>query len=457
MKKVLPILFALCVTSAFIFPFQVFFMPSQNTKNVMAAVGLVLLGMKLLSSDGRFYADKGLLSVLGMACAVSFISLVAIVYNNTTDTSYVTYISTALIWLLGGYAVVECIRWAHGYASADLVIQYLFGVSVMQCIFALIIDNNQAFENFVIRWFYNGVDFFSRGGRLYGIGAGLDVAGVRFSAILVATAHYCLELGHKGEGRRLAITLLMFCFVVVVGNMISRTTTVGAILAIAYWCVNIFRYGRHGGGGGVILRKLVLVLLLVVPVFTILYNTNRQMHDNLRFGFEGFFSMVEQGHWETNSNNELEKMVKWPDNLKTWIIGDGYMLDVSKQNPYWLKQQDDKEEVFYMGTDIGYCRFIFYFGIVGLLINMLYFVTMAIVCSKRCPNQTMAFLMVLAVNFIVWAKVSTDVFAIFAVLLMVGAEENALAEAEDDEDDEEEEEDDEEELPTKGIVPQTQA
>lgn len=442
MKRFFLILVTLCTVSLFVFPVNFFFFPSQNTKNLLCGIGMVVFVLKTLRSEGRFHADKGLLSVLGMASCVSIISFVAIVYNGTSDTTYVSYVTTCLVWLSGAYAVASLMRWVHGSLSIRLMTMYLLTVCAMQCVFALIIDNNAAFENFVIRVFYNGIDFYRKGGRMYGIGAGLDVAGVRFAGILAISAYLCVELARDGERRMLTIALLMFCFVTVVGNMIARTTTVGTLLAFGYWGLSVFRIGRYGGGGGKVLRKLFLVLLLVVPVFTVLYQTNPQMRDNLRFGFEGFFSLAEKGHWETNSTNVRETMVVWPDNLKTWIIGDGYMLDESRMNPYYLKTEGKKEEVFYMGTDIGYCRFIFYFGIIGLSINILYFLTMVIVCSKRCPRQTAAFFLLLVVNLTVWAKVSTDVFAVFVLLLMVGAEENALAEEGDEEEEDEEDETD---------------
>lgn len=445
MKRFLLILITLFAVSFFVFPVNLFFLPSQNTKNLLCGVGLVVLVVRTIRAEGRFQVDKGLLSVIGMACGVSLISFVAIVYNNTTDTTYVSYVTTCFVWLLGAYAVAVLMRWVHGGLSIRLMTMYLLAMCTMQCISALIIDNNAAFENFVIRFFYNGIDFYSQNGRMYGIGAGLDVAGVRFAGVLVITAHLCVDLARNGERRMLIVALLMFCFVTVVGNMIARTTTVGALLAFGYWGLSVFRFGRYGGGGGKVLRTLLLVLLLVVPVFTVLYNTNPQMRDNLRFGFEGFFSLAEKGHWETNSNNELKEMVKWPDNLKTWIIGDGYMLDESRMNPYYLKTEGKKEEVFYMGTDIGYCRFIFYFGLIGLSINILYFLTMAVVCAKRCPNHAASFALLFCINLIVWAKVSTDVFAVFVLLLMVGAEENALAEEEYEEDEDDEEEEDENE------------
>ncbi len=160
----------------------------------------------------------------------------------------------------------------------------------------------------------------------------------------------------------------------------------------------------------------IIVGLVVYGIGAFEYSHDEKMRENLRFGFEGFFSLVEKGHWETNSNNQLETMIKWPDNEKTWIIGDGYMLDPVRIEPE-LKAFHARGEVFYMGTDAGYCRFIFYFGIVGLTImSILFFVSTAAGMGNH-PDYKFALFCILVVNMIVWIKVTTDVYAILAIFL----------------------------------------
>ena len=77
-----------------------------------------------------------------------------------------------------------------------------------------------------------------------------------------------------------------------------------------------------------------------------------------------------------------------------------------------------------MGTDIGYLRFIFYFGMIGLSMFILYFYKVAKACMTRFPKYTTMFGLVLAINMIVWLKVSTDIFLVFAIFLCISKEEN---------------------------------
>lgn len=86
--------------------------------------------------------------------------------------------------------------------------------------------------------------------------------------------------------------------------------------------------------------------------------TNPVFYQQIRFGFEGFFAWIETGRWETNSNDILlNHMLVFPDNMKTWLIGDGYGANPTENDPYYIGKA---YHGFYMGTDIGYLRFIFF-------------------------------------------------------------------------------------------------
>ena len=111
-------------------------------------------------------------------------------------------------------------------------------------------------------------------------------------------------------------------------------------------------------------------------------------------------------------------MVVWPDNLKTWIIGDGYFSN-SRYDPNYLGDATDKG--FYMGTDIGYLRFLFYFGILGLVWIIGVLVYSAYVCAEQFKKYAWLFIMALGVGLIIWAKVSTDIFLFFCLFLCAAA------------------------------------
>lgn len=217
-------------------------------------------------------------------------------------------------------------------------------------------------------------------------------------------------------------------FISIVGNMIARSTTIGLAASVLFFVWVIFTQK----GVQSILIKLSLVTTTTIVVVAILYSSSKDFNQNFRFGFEGFFSYAETGVWHTHSNDILKNMVVWPDNLKTWIIGDGYInnpLDKSlpTYDPYYV----GKAYVgYYKGTDIGYLRYIFYFGVIGLITFSLFFVKVCQVCIQYSKAFKWMFILVLAINFIQWLKVSTDLFVVFAPFLYLGLWENETAEQE---------------------------
>ena len=134
------------------------------------------------------------------------------------------------------------------------------------------------------------------------------------------------------------------------------------------------------------------------------------------FAFEGFFSLFETGKWEVGSNEKLMSMYVFPESLKTWMIGDGYIVNPITIDPYYT---GDIYDGYYMGTDVGYLRFIFYFGLIGLIAFSVFIYKSYVVCCKRFVDYKDLFLLLLMLNFIVWLKVSTDIFLIFALFLMM--------------------------------------
>lgn len=425
MWKLIKILLAGVAVSCYFFPFEFTFLPGMNTKMAMAGVGLILYAIDLAKGRAPQINKDGFVITV-IAILVSLCGLTSVIINNTNDYTYATYFVSMFVWLGGAYTAVKMVKWLHGYVSVDLICNYLIGVCVGQCVLALIIDSVPSFKDFVDR-IVVGFDFvetetLTRANRLYGIGAGVDVAGSRFAAVLVIIAAFLQKYSTSTRKKYMWIYLLAFIFISVVGNMMARTTTVGVMVAIVYWITasGIFKMTMHRGNIR-IWWTMAALLCVCLPVIVYLYSSNQQFHDNIRFAFEGFFSIAEKGEWETHSNNILKNMIVFPDNIKTWLIGDAYF-----DNPYWSDPYyvGPRFHGYYMQTDIGYLRFIFYFGIIGLAFFIIYFVKVASACVSRFPYNANTIWLVLAINMIVWFKVSTDIFLVFAIFLCVSKEEN---------------------------------
>lgn len=419
MLKILAIAITTILTSFYYFPVCFAALPAVNTKQIMAIVGVIAWGTQL-SMKRSANLGKELFPLSVYAIIFSLICFFSVTYNSTTDYSYATYIASMWLWLAGAYGVCRIIRMTHGSVSFRTVSHYLIAVCVIQCILAMVIDYNPAFKAFVDTYIMQSQEFLTRVKRIYGIGAMLDPAGIRFSVVLILLSYL---IASRKAGEKIWLTLLYFsafAIITVIGNIIARTTIAGDIMGLIYI---IYRQIYGGENRPFDTREIVIASLVTicvfVPVVVYFYNTNVVFHKHLRFGFEGFFSLVEKGRWDVSSNEVLKSMVVLPDNAKTWLIGDGYFDNPKRTDPYFTGKIISG---YYMGTDIGYLRFIFYCGTIGLLAFSAYICKCMSICIGRFPEKKMLMLFLGLLNFVVWFKVSTDIFLIFALLLLIDPE-----------------------------------
>lgn len=404
--------------SFYFFPAEFTFLPGHNTKKLMAVFGLVVWGFNLIRKR-YFTVATDIFQVTVYALIVSLAGLFSIVYNNTPDTAYATYVVSMWVWLSAAYAVVEMIKAHHRTISVELVGKYLIWVCVAQCILALAIDSNAVIQSYVDRYFTTG-HYMKDFDRLYGIGCSLDVAGSRFSAVLAMIAVYLVRRSGMLNKSMMALYIVAFLIIGIVGNMIARTTTVGLVLGLVLLIYKAISY-KVGGAHQRLLRWVIGIIVIAIPIVIYYYNTDALFKENIRFAFEGFFSLAETGEWEVHSNDRLKSMVVFPDNTKTWIIGDGYFDGPSNTDPYYV---GNLMTGFYMWTDIGYLRFIFYFGLVGLFAFILFIYKCAHVCSDKFPEHKTLFFLLVIINYIIWFKVSTDIFIVFALYLSIPQNDN---------------------------------
>lgn len=418
------IFLAICITiltSLYFCPFESALLPSVNTKKALAAFSIVLYFIRAAKlGNARLNQKMIYMSLFGFAVSMS--GYISTVINNTSDYTYASYFVSMWVWIGGAYVVVKAMEWAYGNVTIRMVGNFLIAVCVAQCILAQLIDANDTVKD-VVDGFMVSTGFMGKHeSRLYGIGCALDVAGLKFCTVLLMNAFFLVtpKSGHKNIER--CIYMISFIIIAVYGSMIARTTNVGVILAFVLWIMYYFinRNSKEASSNvAAVFKVFVIALLVFIPILVYLYNTDPAIQYKLRFAFEGFFSLYEKGEWDVGSNRSLEHMFIWPDNIKTWVIGDGY-FSTPQDDYYYLGPIYD----YYMGTDVGYSRFLFYFGILGLVAFSLVFIAAATICSRSYPKYTLLFWMIVLVNFVGWIKVSSDIFLVFALFLCVEGKED---------------------------------
>lgn len=408
MINVLKIIFCLVLTDFYIFPFEPVALPGINVKMILAGLSLLYICF-LLATRRTASIGTDLLKIFVLTVPISLFSLLSNVINDTSDYSFNFYFVSVFVWMAAGFFVVSMIKECHHKLCVELVANYLIGVCCLQCVLAMCMEYNPTFKMFVDGLMGGSEAFMGDAGdRVHGLGCALDVAGGRFAAVLIFVSYFITNVVDK---LKLFLYISAFVLIAVVGNMIARTTTVGVVLSLLYMLYDYYKGNPSGNRFGVYFTG---ILCIVLPVIVILYNISDMFYQQIRFGFEGFFSLVETGRWESNSNNILLKnMIVFPDNLKTWIIGDGYGANPTDNDPYYI---GENYHGFYKGTDIGYLRFIFFFGVLGMISMIIFFVGMWRIYCARFVNLKLVLFFLLLLNLVIWFKATTDLLPIFVLL-----------------------------------------
>ena len=417
MGKFLKVLFCFIIVDFYFFSTKMYFTHGFNTKELMAVVGIFLF-VSDLSRRRKMAISNEFLNLLLYSGIISLLAIFSAVFHNTQERAYTTYFMSMLVWLSASYVVARCLKAAHGKISVELLASYIVVVSVVQGLIAVIADNYAPLDNFVLT-LVPGLRWAKMINRLYGLGdtASLDTGGIRFAIASLLCAHNIKAMANKEKFKYVPFYVLAFLIIAFTGNMVARTTLVGVVIGLAYllFYINPFKTSLNSS----IMKTwlwIIMETLAVVVILTGIYNTDNKFRERTRFAFEGFFSMAEEGHWRTGSNDKLATMIVFPDNAETWLIGDGYFVNPDA-DPYYL---GESTEGYYMNTDVGYLRFIFFFGLIGLSVFCMYIIYSGRVCIRMHPGHTLFFIALTSINFVIWMKVATDCFFILCLFISLG-------------------------------------
>ena len=409
MRKIIIRILLMLAVSFYLFPFMFTLLPTENlnSKNLMAAFGLLAFVFDSIRKRSMKLSEPTLFSGL-LAAIFSVWCLFSVTEANTFEMDYASYIVTFIIWMAGAYGVYFLLRSVHEEVTLEILIRYLAAVGLFQCVMAVLIDNVSAVDTFVDKIMYVPGNYYKVHHRMYGLGAALDPAGIRFSVILIMIAHlFSTNDNVRSNSTYQALLLGSYAVILVIGAVISRTTVVGGAMGIVYIVISLFRMRK----GGFVTTRMVasffwffVVMAVIIGVTVYFYRTSDTFYGYLRFGFEGFFSWVETGEFSTGSTDVLETMWVWPEDVKTWIIGRGTY------------------GVYENYSDIGYVNFTFYCGLIGMVLFSIFFLYCHLVQNRKFKSFYIASWMLVALTFVVWLKVTTDIFFIDALMLCIAGD-----------------------------------
>lgn len=336
-----------------------------STRVLFGLSGFIILLLRIFLRKINLILDKKLFYFLILLFVIPLIALVSIGINQTNDIEFIKYPFSIINIFFASYFVLKVLN--HFFNNLDFknIALLIVNVLLIQSIIALTMFFFPKLRDILIglqRILPDDIEKISDSFefRIIGFGTMFFGAGVisGFGLILIGA----LLRIYKFTSIQIIFLSSKYLIIFVAGMMMARTTLVGGLLGLMLlffpknFKVNISLFRKRFF---FILNIVMISVILTLILFFAIPKIGKTFEPVFNFAFEIFINYFEKGIAETASTNRLKEMYLYPQNIKTWIIGDGYWT-----NPYG--------NGYYMQTDVGYLRLIYYFGIVGLGVYILY-------------------------------------------------------------------------------------
>ena len=161
---------------------------------------------------------------------------------------------------------------------------------------------------------------------------------------------------------------------------------------------------------GVLKRGVLVKLCLFISMLTMFLLSMIVSDGPIYESAEIFRNFLNRGVLHSDSVNALADMYVLPDSLKVYLFGVGKYFDSTSS-----------ELMFYMGTDVGYLRLLFYsgWGSIFVFVALNVFGLAGVICSRSYPGSydVKAFAFALFCVFIIVNFKGLQVMSIFAFAL----------------------------------------
>jgi hypothetical protein len=333
-----------------------------GTRVFMGIMGFSMFLLEILKVKKPIVFNRPFLIVYFALFSISLVSLLSLLYNRTTDIEFfIKYPVSIIIIIFSSYFVTKLVS----YKSKDenqipVVMQLFINVVIIQIIIALImfafqpirdiLNTTQVTSDQELKVLEQTLEFrlVGFGSKFFGSGIVNGFALILIGSILRYNSHIKINVFKY---------TMSFLFLFVFGMMMARTTIIGVLLAlgIVFWPKNSlgFNINQIKKNTKFLFYLLSIPIISVFGVFYFLPEVKESIELAYNFGFEMFINYFQSDSLESASTNQMKEMYVWPTSLKTYLIGDGLFSDIATGE-------------YYMGTDIGILRLIYYFGVFGL-------------------------------------------------------------------------------------------
>lgn len=294
---------------------------------------------------------------------MSLFTVLSMLVNTITENTFIIFPFQVIYLLLLSYCIYYITKRFCKVISFYVITRYFLMTLVVQSVIAIVMFVNQPICLFLFD--LQGIDLTSRvikmyfGVRLIGLGCFYFGAGAIYGLGLIAIMPFMLKAKNK---QQLIKLILLYVYIFIVGIFFARTAMIGCVFSIVYliFCILIPKMCNKVF---LVFRQFIIYLTVFGIALVFIYTSSPKLQEDygdiIDFGFEAFINLVENGELSTASSDGLTEyhLSIWPQNQKTYYIGD----------MRWTKGDS-----YYGDSDVGYVRLLFYFGVPGVILFLLY-------------------------------------------------------------------------------------
>lgn len=298
--------------------------------------------------------------ILLAAAPFIIVSLITCLVNFSSDIYFIKYAISLVLGFFATYLLAILFYDVYGTLSPRILLKYYTLTSIIFVIGALVLFLTPSINSVAMSLIRQ--DEISKHAleintsfRLLGFGVNFYTAGLTISCVLILMG-LCMTIYELSLLERV-LYAAAFTFISIGGVMMARITVIGvalgAIIICMGWCRSIASFMK---------LAISIVCVVAISIFAInLFSENSpfDIENLITFAF-GSFKDIYSGGGIANDHSlgKLLDMYKvLPDNILTWVIGDAH----------WTTDSG-----YYKGIDVGFLRYVFYFGVIGTVAFLAY-------------------------------------------------------------------------------------
>ncbi len=351
---------------------ELIFIP-RSINSFFGIIGVCVYAMTNHSTNKSLWGvNISLIPILKISIPFLIMGIVSPLVNGTHDFHFIEYFISVLLSFFSVYLLALLFYATYKSVSSKRVIEYILIAHTVYMTVSMMMFMSSDIYSFLqpllrLNEGASNAYYLTAEKRITCFGASFFTAGIINGYVMILSAFYLTKYKLS-----LNTTYTVYAFMVVtsiVGMMMARTSIVGIIISLfillKYWLSTPSRF----------LRNVAVASFLALSSFY-LYNgllssSDARITALSDFAFEIIENYQTTGRFATHSSDNTMSMYSiLPDNEKTWTIGDG--------------RWSNTDGTYYKFTDVGFSRYIWYFGLLGMACLVVFFwKTIKLIFVKR--------------------------------------------------------------------------